>query len=698
MTGRLRYVLVAAFVALFALFPEADQSRIAFLKTKTWLTDAIGEAYKPAKDASEAPALPPLQVARLSIDGADDAQRDALRDEFIRSYREWARGESRSIDASQPPVVLALRVGEKGFRSELAGGRIEAPLLLELFSEPVEGATPTPGIYYPNRWSLAPAFLAIAIAILIGKVVPALLLGCLVGAWLYAGSISAAAVHFADKTLYENVLSDQFKIEIIGFVLFLFMTVGVMTRCGGIQGMVNLVSKFARGPVSAQLSSWIIGVLIFFDDYSNCIITGSTMRPLTDRYRVSREKLAYIVDSTAAPIAGVSIFSTWVAYEVSMFAPQLPEVFKPDGTAYQQSDGFGVFVQTLPVRFYCIFTLIMVLMTILTRREFGGMRRAQSRALRDGTPIADDAHPLVSESLTKIEPPDGAPLRARNALIPIVLLVVATIALIFTFGYSALEPSQLELPWIERVSAILGNGESQRALCFAAAGAFVVATALALGQKILTFGEAMSASIRSARALLFAVVILLLAWSIGSICGDVGTAQFLTAAFHDSFTPWLLPALMFGLAALVAFSTGTSYGTMSILLPNVVVLAYTLGQADPELGTAGGTALMILTIGAVLEGSIFGDHCSPISDTTVLSSVATGSDHMHHVRTQAPYAVLVMIVSMVCGYLPCAWFGPDIWPIAWAAGGATLLAFLLIVGRHPDREAPHREAQAAQSS
>ena len=272
------------------------------------------------------------------------------------------------------------------------------------------------------------------------------------------------------------------------------------------------------------------------------------------------------------------------------------------------------------------------------------------------------------------------PLRGRNAFLPIGLLVAMTIALIVTFGVSALTPDDHDKPWWDLATTVLGNGESQRALFYSAIAAFVLATALAVGQGILTLGDALSSAARSAYSLLFAVIILILAWGIGNICADLGTAQYLTAAIHGSFSPWLLPVIMFAVSSLVSFSTGTSYGTMAILLPNIVVLAHSMGQELPELG---GTGLMILTIGAVLEGSIFGDHCSPISDTTVLSSVATASDHLHHVRTQAPYAVCVMLIAMFCGYVPAALFGLGVWPLTWALGIGAIVAVLFLAGRHP---------------
>ena len=683
MTGRLRYVLAAAFAALFFLVPtgpELDPS-LATLEVRSWLLtegddrpeeekQADRDAGKDVVDRStfglaitkgeglDAEAVGERGMRVRFLGGDESQERRAEREAQLgRALREFLRSTGKRAVANRLPVNLEVRVGDNGFRGVLTDDGGELLSAIEYQKDPKEGYL-APG-YYPDRWSLLPALVAIVLAILSGKVIPSLLLGCLTGAFVYAGNLGGMLTHVVVDTVGSDILQSQFQLEIIGFVIFLFMAIGIMSRSGGMRGMVEWVRRFAKGPVSTQFSTWIIGLLVFFDDYSNCIITGTTMRPVADKNRIAREKLAYIVDSTAAPIAGISIFSTWVAYEISQFAPQLPEVTKPDGSPYAISDGFTIFVQTLPFRFYCLFTIVMVFLTIATRREFGPMLSAARRAHHDGKPSADDAELMVKEGLSKLEPDEKTPHRGWNALGPLLFLISSTIALIFHYGTSELKDAQRSLPFFERMAAILSNGESQRALCWASAAAAVLATLLAVGQKLMSWGDAAKAAYLASKSLIFAIVILILAWSIGEICGDLGTAKFLTAAFGESFAPWLLPATMFGLSSLVAFSTGTSYGTMAILLPNVVVLSHTMGTQDPELG---GTALMLLTIGAVLEGSIFGDHCSPISDTTVLSSVASGSDHLHHVRTQAPYAVTVMLVSMIVGYIPIALYGLDFWP------------------------------------
>ncbi len=691
MTGSLRYLLAAAFVAVFFLAPEVDHGHVAFLKTRAWLTSEDSEEAKGplSKALGENSAMPPLQVD-LRQPGSADALL-ARSGDYSRSAREWARGKELEDDGQLPPILLEVRVGDEGFRSTLKRQRASEWVevdRLEVLRNPSResGELIT---YYPNRFSLLPAFLAIILAILSGKVIPSLLIGCLAGAIIHTGAVFGGAFHLASDNIASKILFDQFRFEILGFVIFLFMCVGVMTRSGGIQGMVEWIRKFARGPVSTQLCSFVIGILIFFDDYSNCIVSGSTMRPLADRNRVSREKLAYIVDSTAAPIAGISIISTWVAYEVSMFAPQLPEVTHADGRPFSEGEGFAVFVQTLPFRYYCLFTLGFVLLSILTRREFGGMFRAEKRAHEEGKPSADDATPMLAEDSVDLAPPADVEHRGRNALLPVLLLVGLTMCLIFYFGMQGTSESDRSGAWWEIGATILGAGESQRALMIASFFALLLAIGLAMGQRILSLGQAIGAALKSAHSLIFAVIILILAWAIGNTCEDLGTAEFLTAAFHGSFEPWLLPMVMFAISSLIAFSTGTSYGTMAILLPNVVVLSHSMGESAPELG---GTALMFLTIGAVLEGSIFGDHCSPISDTTVLSSVATSSDHLHHVRTQAPYAVVVMIIAMTCGYLPAVLWGLSYWPITWGMGLLAMLAFLFIFGRNPRRGAVKTDA------
>lgn len=698
MTSRIRYLVASAFVLLFWLIPSADtptgRGYLAVLRVRAWLLDGDGPLQQFVVDGK----LPPLDVEmRLSPPDPELAQRYA--DDCRRAAVEWAAGRSieaetpaaaRVVDPALGALPLLVRVNENG-----VDARLPAP---PGATEPLVGTWPHPG-----RGSLLPAFLAIVLAILGRRVVPALLLGSLAGAVVYVlqagGSwLSAPATgswHLVADTLWRDVLGRMqvwnteagFQMRIIAFVVFLFMAIGVMSKSGGIQGMVDWIGCFARGPVSTQFCTWITGILIFFDDYSNCIIAGTTMQPLGDRNRVSREKISYIVDSTAAPVAGLSIFSTWIAYEISQYRAPLTMVTKDDGTPYLANDAFSVFVQTLPFRFYCIFTLLLVFLCIALRRDFGPMLRAERRARLEGKPIADDARPMVSKDIAALEAEPDTPLRAINGFLPVLLLVGLTVLLIFYYGAYD-DAGRWQVPaaltdTMDQVRWILGKSASERALMWAALATLVAAALLALGQRILSLWQIAASALRSAKSLGIALVILLLAWCIGQTCKDLGTSFYLTAAFRDLMSARVLPILMFLLSGLIAFATGTSYGTMAILLPNVVVLSHSIGMDSP----IGGTGLMILTIGAVLEGSIFGDHCSPISDTTVLSSLGSQCDHLAHVQTQMPYALLAMATATMCGYLPMVLLGPQWWPLTLIAGIVVMAAFLLLVGRDANRAA-----------
>lgn len=708
MTGKLRWLTALLFVALFVAIPSPLDSPngrpyLTQLQVREWLLGDDSPLAAFVRDG----ALPQLTVdLRTSPPIEDPAARAQAAAAYEACAREWLAARNAEavpfrygdgpehrpplrLDARLPPLPMVVWIGERGAKAQLPPDPAGQPLEHQAA--------------FFSRLSLLPAFLAILIAVLTQRVLPALLGGGIAGAIAYVatlgptadqlgaiGAVTSGVRHFALDTLWTRVFWDDFNLRVSGFVICLFMAIGVMTRSGGIQGMVDWLRRFANGPVSSQLCSYLIGLSIFFDDYSNCIIAGTTMQPVTDKARVAREKLAYIVDSTAAPIAGLSIFSTWIAYEVSQYRAPLTMVTRPDGTPYLASDAFGVFVATVPYRFYCILTLVMVLLVIVMRRDFGPMLAAERRARLLGKPLADDARPMVSHSMTTTQPKPGTPLRGWNALLPLLLLVFGTIGIMFYQGATTDAPKPADVQgFAAEIRWLLANAKSEWALLLASAGALVLAAALALGQRLMSLGEVLRCALQSLRALGFALLILLLAWSLGKICKDLGTSFFLTGACRDWMSAAVLPIVLFFTSALIAFATGTSYGTMAILLPNVVVLAHQIGT-DAAFGgsaAAGGPALMILTIGAVLEGSIFGDHCSPISDTTVLSSLGSRCDHLAHVATQLPYALVVMMVAAVFGYLPMVLIGPQWWPLSLLAGTLALAGWLWWFGRDPNRPA-----------
>jgi Na+/H+ antiporter NhaC len=543
------------------------------------------------------------------------------------------------------------------------------------------GSTPSvssPPWRIPGRGALLPPLLAIAIALALRRTVSALFVGIWVGAIVgtmgsgrsFIDSILPGLLDVFGVYLVREIV-DSFRIEIIGFVVALVAMIGVITRSGGVQGMIDRLSEYARTVRSTLSVTFGMGILIFFDDYANCLLVGNTMRPLTDRLRVSREKLAYIVDSTAAPIAGISLLSTWIAFEVSTYASQLPAVGITENP-------YAIFVYTIPFRFYCIFSLAFVALNILTGRDFGPMRSAERRARTTGAVIRTGGQPLVSEKLTRLVRNEAVPADWRNGAIPVAVTLGITLLEIFRsgggLGLLLGEPS--DLLRLEPVSRVLFEGSGARPLFVGASAGLVVAGLLALRAR-LPVREIGASAFSSARSLGFAIVILFEAWMIGRVCQDLNTAEYLIALLSGSVLPSLFPVLLLGLSALIAFATGSSWSTMAILLPNVVGLAASMGSDHP-LGSLG---MVVVSIGAVLEGSIFGDHCSPISDTTILSSVASASDHVDHVRTQMPYAVTVAVVAAGLGYIPTLFFGWWSFPIAFVLGVLALALTLRLVGR-----------------
>lgn len=698
MRGRIRILIASVFLLAFALVPAPDrehgQPYLGYLLVREWL---LAEESPLSAWQQHSGSAPVLQVQLQQSPPIEDPQERRIRvQEFERLGEEWAQANAPALDKAsvapeRPRLALVVYIGDDGVRATIA-----AP--------PAAGAAKTAAQElrlertFPSRWSLLPAVLAICIAVLTQKVLLGLLCGGLAGALAFVATsqpgvtlnVTAIATeglsHFFGSALWDRSIGEDFYLRITAFVVFLFMTIGIITRNGGVHGLVLRLQRIVRGPTSAQISTVACGTAVFFDDYTNCLLVGTTMRPLTDKARVAREKLAYLVDSTAAPIAGLSVFSTWVVYEMSQYRAPLTMVTKPDGTLYVATDTFSVFLDSLPFRFYSWFALLLVVMVVVTRRDFGPMLKAERRARHLNQPLDPSHRPMAAVDERIATPAEETPRRARNAIVPLVILVAGTIGLMLYQGWSAVQgdPAAAALPFGAWLRTVLANAQSDVALLYASIGAWVTAMLMSAVQRLLSWRTMLVTSLLSTRALYIAFGILFLAWSLGHICGDLGTSFFLTAAAREAMTAAALPLLLFFVAGAISFATGTSFGTMAILLPNVVVLAHQLGTdaafgGDPAIG---GTALMLLSIGAVLEGAIFGDHCSPISDTTVLSSLGAQCDLLAHVTTQLPYALLAMTASAVCGYLPVLWFGPSIWPISLTAGAVLMLTTLLLVGRN----------------
>ena len=563
---------------------------------------------------------------------------------------------------------------------------------------------------HPHGWlSLLPPIVAIALAIATRRVVLSLILGILAGALVTRHGHLGQAIHDTWEIHLWNTLTDPGKLRVFSFTLLMGATIGVISRSGGMHGMIDVVTPLARSRRRGQVTAWLLGHLIFFDDYANTLLLGNTLRPLFDRLRISREKLAYLVDSTSAPVAGLALVSTWIAVEIEFIADGIKNL--GPGT---QLEAFDLFIASIPYRFYVVMALVLVALISFSGRDFGAMFTAERRRWR-----ATDEE--IAQLLnTGRELPAARPHRWFNAVIPIVVILAVVIWLILSTGRAAsiaeAGPDALRdtLSW-EQIRQIVGKGDSSLALQYGALSGLLVAGGLALFQKLLNFEQVTAAAAHGSRLVIPALLILWTASSLSRmtgrdaydgredpapyafadhrlytgdylqqvIVGDDASVAEAAASKSSRVPPWLLPTVVFSLSAAVAFCTGTSWGTMGILMPMVVTLSYAIVVAGGD--TAGSVnPAFLCCIGGVLAGSVFGDHCSPLSDTTVLSSQSSGCDHIAHVWTQMPYAVVVAAVNIVLGTLPIGW-GVSVWPLLLLQVVA-LVVILFVVGRRPDRD------------
>jgi Na+/H+ antiporter NhaC len=492
---------------------------------------------------------------------------------------------------------------------------------------------PPASMAHGTFWSLVPPVVAITLALAFRDVLVSLLLGIWLGTTMMADGNPAAGLLRLIDTNVRDALTDADHVSILVFSMLLGGMVGVMSRCGGTRGVVRLLEPLATTPRRSQVATWLMGVLIFFDDYSNTLIVGNAMRPVTDRHGVSREKLAFLVDSTAAPVATIALVSTWVGYQVSL----LGDALRSMGS---DLNPFSVFLHSIPYAFYPITALTLTLFVAVSRRDWGPMAAAERRAAR-GELLAASAQPLADFDSMGLEPAADTPGRWFNAALPVMAVVVVTVWGLWHTGRQSLAADGVPDAGLR---AVIGASDPFTSLLWASLLGLMLAVALALGQRLLSLREALESVVAGFRSMLMAAVVLTLAWSLGQVCSDLATADFLKAAVGPHVPAGLLPMAVFVVAAGVSFATGTSWGTMAILTPLAIPLVVRVGEGE--------TALVAATVAAILGGAVFGDHCSPISDTTIMSSMASACDHVDHVRTQLPYALLAAGSAVLVGYLP----------------------------------------------
>lgn len=516
-------------------------------------------------------------------------------------------------------------------------------------------------------WSLLPALLAITLALGLRQVLVALFSGVVLGAGLLSGRVDTALFDAFDVT--TSALADPDHTKVVIFTLLMGGLVGLVTANGGARGLLELVGGGARSRRQALLTTWGLGLLVFIDDYASSLLIGSTMRPVSDRWRISREKLSYVVDSTAAPITSLALVSTWVGYELSVMQDALD-------TAGLEYGAYQVFLEGLDSRFYPWLALFFVAMVALTGRDFGPMARAERRALETGALLRPGGTPLMDADTLTVE--DVRP-RAWLGAIPVGVLLIAVGVVLAATGWSGVrsDPQAWAAAWeqgpIRALGALLGEAASFDALVYGSGLAVIVGVLSTVAGRALGIEASVEAVLRGMRATLVAVIVLVLAWSIGDVMSRLQAGPYLASVLGETLPAWSLPTLTFLCAAALAFATGTSWGTMAILFPVVLpVLAV-------HASTPGFEPLLFGTCSSVLAGAVFGDHCSPISDTTVLSSVACAADHVDHTRTQAPYALTVAAVAIGCGTLPLGFGVPA--GVGLAAGAGLLFGVLRLVGR-----------------
>ena len=547
-------------------------------------------------------------------------------------------------------------------------------------------------------WAALPALVTILLAILFRQVVPALVVGVLIAAYMLvpclpnddafsqAPSVVAGFRLAAERYLLGSVLdsSDGFgHMKIIMFTLVIGFMVGVIGKNGGTRGLVGIVAGSSNSPRRTALTTWLAGMFVFFDDYANTMIVGPTMRSVFDRVKLSRAKLAYIIDSTAAPVASIALIGTWIGAEIGYINTGLSSVAAAGAPAFLLNDqgnimsGMQAFIQSIPYRFYPILALVLVFLVALTGRDFGPMKRAESKALSRLDP--DPGVPGTSfDELLETKP------RWWLGLLPIVVLVGATVAVLIATGYdgssSASAMASSTESWWLKASNIISNGDSYLSIFYGAILSAFTAVILTMIARACSLSEVMEAGIDGMSRMFAAIIILILAWALSSVLQSLQLGQIVAGYLERAeFQAHWLPLVIFGAAAGISFATGTSWGTMGILCPLTVEIAARLA-ADMEPTVA--TNLFYASVGSVLAGAVFGDHCSPISDTTVLSSIAAGCKHEEHVWTQLPYALVAAVAAMGLGDVMCNVYHQP-WYYGLGAGTGFLILFVFIVGRKP---------------
>ena len=492
---------------------------------------------------------------------------------------------------------------------------------------------------YATIWALLPPLVAIVLALITKEVYSSLFVGIVVGALIYSGFKFEGTVTQIFEGGIIKVLSDSYNVGILIFLVILGSVVCMMNKAGGSAAFGRWASKKIHTRVGAELAAIILGILIFIDDYFNCLTVGSVMRPVTDRHHVSRAKFAYLIDATAAPVCIIAPISSWAA-AVSGFV--------------KGQDGLAIFVRTIPYNFYAILTIIMMVGMVLMKTEFGAMRTHEINAL-NGDLYTTSARPYENATDDETPNPRG---KVIDLVIPIVMLVICcVISMIYTGGFFS---------GTDFVTAF-SQSDASTGLAMGSAFGLVFAIIFYMIRRVVNFRDCMGCIPEGFKAMVPAIMILTFAWTLKAMTDSLGAAVFVEEAMRSvaGGIEVILPAIIFLVGCGLAFATGTSWGTFGILIPIVVAV---FEKSSPEM--------MIISMSACMAGAVCGDHCSPISDTTIMASAGAQCDHVTHVSTQLPYAILAAAVSfvtyIVAGFVKTAW-------IALPVGIVLMLIVLFVI-------------------
>ena len=489
-------------------------------------------------------------------------------------------------------------------------------LPMAAFAEGGDAAQPA---VYATFWSLVPPIVAIALALITKEVYSSLFVGILIGGLLYAGGNPEGTVLHVFSDGIVSVLSDSYNVGILIFLVILGSIVAMMNKAGGSAAFGRWASRKIKTPAGAQLATIALGVLIFIDDYFNCLTVGSVMRPVTDKQNVSRAKLAYLIDATAAPVCIIAPISSWAA-AVAGFV--------------EGEDGFSLFIRAIPYNYYALLTIVMMVGMVLMHEEYGPMALHEANA-RKGDLFTTGNHPY--EAMDEEAAAAGDNGHVMDLVIPIFSLIICcVIGMIYTGGF------------FEGTDFVTAFSQSDASVGLALGGFFglVITVVLYLIRRVMKFRDLMACLPEGFKAMVPAILILTFAWSLKAMTDSLGAKEYVAALVKASAGTFvsLLPAIIFLVGCFLAFATGTSWGTFGILIP-IVVDAFS--ATDPQL--------MIIAISACMAGAVCGDHCSPISDTTIMASAGAQCEHVNHVSTQLPYAITAAAVScvsyIVAGYV-----------------------------------------------